>query len=85
MEFKPIEKEGIKKLLKKYFSATSFSDELVERIAERNSVTPGDFGSLASRIRFMDEEDVDAKFIIDELCKIQDEKKDGGRTSIGFK
>ncbi len=85
VEFKPLTKDGTRKLLKKYFSAHEFPDELVERLTDRNSVTPGDFGSLSGRIRFMDEEDVDAKFIIDELCRIQDEKKNGGGTAIGFR
>ena len=85
VEFKPLTADGTKKLLKKYFSAHEFTDEMLERITGRNSVTPGDFGALSSRIRFMDEEDVDAKFIIDELCKIQDEKKNGGGSPIGFK
>ena len=84
VEFKPLEKDGIRTLLKRYFSGYKFTEQLISRIADRNSVTPGDFGTLSGRIRFMDYEDISPKFIIDELCKIQDEKKDGGNT-IGFK
>ena len=83
VEFKPLEKDGIRTLLKRYFSGYKFTEQLISRIADRNSVTPGDFGTLSGRIRFMDYEDINPKFIIDELCKIQDEKKDGGNT-IGF-
>ena len=82
VEFNPLKPEGIKTLLGKYFENYKFSEELVTRIASRNSVTPGDFGSLSSRIRFMDAEDISAEFIVDELCKLQDDKDSG--KSIGF-
>ena len=39
------------------------------------SATPGDFGALASRIRFMDPDDVDSDYIFEELKKLQTEKK----------
>lgn len=40
-----------------------------------NSVTPGDFSRLAGKIRFMDEKDISAQMIVDELCVIQEEKE----------
>ncbi|MGN0738988.1 MAG: hypothetical protein ACI4LX_02330 [Treponema sp.] len=62
----------------------SFDDEQVSRLAGFSSVTPGDFGVLASRVRFMDSEERNSKYIIDELCKIQEEK-DGGTRQMGFR
>ena len=82
-EFKPLTKDGIKVLLNRFFSQFTFIDEDIERITRYDSVTPGDFGTLASKIRFMDENDVSAKYIINELCTLQKEKESGGR-KIGF-
>jgi hypothetical protein len=53
------------------------------QLAGFSSVTPGDFGVLSSRVRFMDSSERNQKYIIDELCRIQEEK-DGGRRRIGF-
>ena len=89
VEFNPLEKEGIKTLLQKFFPAY-FSNEVIEKLSlssltSYNSVTPGDFGRLAGKIRFLDEEDVSAQMIIDELCDIQEEKDcDSSKNKIGF-
>ena len=82
VQFNPLTKEGIVRLLKTYFGKYKFSAGEIGRICSRGTVTPGDFGSLAGRIRFMDEEDVDAPFIASELLKIQDDKNDSKK--IGF-
>lgn len=82
VQFNPLTKEGIVRLLKTYFGKYKFSAGEIGRICSRGTVTPGDFGSLAGRIRFMDEEDVDAPFIASELLKIQDDKN--GSKKIGF-
>ena len=75
VEFKPLSKNGIHCMLKLYFPVYKFSDADVERLERRASVTPGDFGTLAGRIRFMDKKEVDKAYIVNELCKIQEEKK----------
>ena len=82
VQFSPLKSEGIRTLLERFFGSFKFSKEEINRIAMRPSVTPGDFGTLSSRIRFMDEDDLSPSFIIDELCNIQDEKN-GGK-AIGF-
>ena len=46
----------------------------LSKLLRYNSVTPGDFSRLAGKIRFMDEEDISAQMIVDELCAIQEEK-----------
>ena len=83
VEFKPLNENGIRTLLNSYFSTLSFDDEQILHLADFSSVTPGDFGVLASRVRFMDSEERNSKYIIDELCKIQEEKNTGSK-KIGF-
>ncbi len=84
-EFKPLVEEGIRALLGRYFSGMTFEDSQIRRLSGMNSVTPGDFGVLASRVRFMDSAERTPDYIISELCKIQDEKQnDGSGRQIGF-
>lgn len=91
VEFKPMKFDGIKTMAEKYFPDFHFSNKQLEELEDMESVTPGDFGVLSSRIRFMDFEDIDSAYILDELKKMQDEKKlqweeDGtvGKRKIGF-
>ena len=82
-EFKPMNKQGIETLLAKFFKANSFDDDLKEKLLRYNSVTPGDFGALKGKLRFMSASDITSELIIDELCKIQEEK-DCNNHRIGF-
>lgn len=82
-EFKPMNESGIHTLLSRFFGGMEFGGEKIRRLERMHSVTPGDFGVLASRIRFMDESERTEDYIFEELCKIQDEKQGGSRT-IGF-
>ena len=83
-EYKPLEKDGIEKLLGRFFPAYEFEKFQSEKLARYDSVTPGDFGSLAGKIRFMNPSLVSSELIIDELCKIQEEKDDICNKRIGF-
>ena len=83
VEFKALKDEGVESLLGKYFPHFDFSEEDIRRISRFQSATPGDFGNLSSRLRFMNQEKVTETFITDELCKMQEEKEFGKR-SIGF-
>lgn len=84
-QFKPLERGGIEKLLGRYFSSIEFDDFEVSRLARTNSVTPGDFASLASRLRFMDEDDLNSSYVVDELLKIQKDKENSeSEIKIGF-
>lgn len=85
VEFKPMKAGGIKTMLKRYFSAYDFSDSQIEKLEKSESVTPGDFGALSGRIRFMNQDDVNADFIFDELEKIQKEKKNSWNGESGNK
>lgn len=76
VEFKPMNASGIKTLMKRYFPVWHFSNAELSELEECGLVTPGDFGSLASRIRFMNPDEIDAAYIISELMKIQYEKSD---------
>lgn len=82
VEFKPLEEDGIQMLLTKYFTDWHFTKTQVKELARFETVTPGDFGTLASRIRFTDSEKIDAAYILHELKKIQHDKKNGGDESI---
>lgn len=84
VEFKALKDEGVESLLGKYFPQFDFNEEDIKRISRFQSATPGDFGNLSSRIRFMNQKKVTETYITDELCKMQEEKELGKR-SIGFR
>lgn len=84
VEFKALKDEGVESLLGKYFPQFDFNEEDIRRISRFQSATPGDFGNLSSRLRFMNQEKVTEAYITDELCKMQEEKELGKR-SIGFR
>lgn len=84
VEFKALKDEGVESLLGKYFPQFDFNQEDIRRISRFQSATPGDFGNLSSRLRFMNQEKVTETYITDELCKMQEEKELGKR-SIGFR
>lgn len=83
VEFKALKNEGVQSLLGKYFPHFDFNEEDIRRISRFQSATPGDFGNLSSRLRFMNQEKVTETYITDEFCKMQEEKEFGKR-SIGF-
>jgi SpoVK/Ycf46/Vps4 family AAA+-type ATPase len=83
-EFKALTEDGITSLLKSFFCNYKFNDLQIKNLVKYNSVTPGDFGSLKSRIRFVPKEKLDSDYIINELVKIQDEKQKNGGGQIGF-
>ena len=83
-EFKPLKKEGIEKLLARFFPSYRFDTAHTERLLRYDTVTPGDFGSLSGKIRFMPSSGISSKLIVDELCKIQEEKENGDTGRIGF-
>ena len=83
VEFKALKDEGVQTLLVKYFPQFDFKEEDIRRISRFQSATPGDFGNLSSRLRFMNQEKVTETYITDELCRMQEEKEYGKR-SIGF-
>ena len=85
VEFKPLEREGLLCMIERYFSAYDFTEDQLNRLAHCASVTPGDFGVLANRMRFMAPEKLNSEYITQELFKIQDEKdNEAHRQPIGF-
>lgn len=75
VEFKPMKFDGIKIMADRYFPAYHLSNSQIESLEDMESVTPGDFGALSSRIRFMNPDDVNSDYILEELKKLQQEKK----------
>ena len=60
-----------------------FNQNLLNQIYKYDTVTPGDFGQLSGKLRFMSKDSLSSEKIIYELCKIQEEKKSNHR-NIGF-
>lgn len=83
VEFKALKEEGVKGLLHKYFPQIAFEDDKVFRLCNYDSVMPGDFGNLSSRLRFLKADKITHDYIIEELCKMQEEKEFGERRA-GF-
>ena len=83
VEFKALKAEGVETLLSKYFPQFEFDNNVIQSLCRYDSVTPGDFGNISSRLRFMSPEKVTSKYIIQELCKAQEEKEYGKKT-VGF-
>ena len=75
VEFKPMKFDGIKTMVERYFPAYHLSNKEIEELEDMESVTPGDFGALSSRICFMNQDDVNTEYILNELKKMQGEKK----------
>lgn len=84
VEFNALTENGIKTLLGKYFGKYEFDSEQMERLASYASVTPGDFGSLSDRLRFMSTDKLSSRYIFEELSKLQDEKDCNVKKRIGF-
>lgn len=83
VEFKALKTEGVVTLLSKYFPQFEFDDNAIQSLCKYGSVTLGDFGNIASRLRFMRQEKITNDYIIRELCKVQEEKEYGKKT-VGF-
>lgn len=81
-EFKPLNEYGIGKLMHNFFGDWNVEEKDMQRLVNSSTVTPGDFGALAGKLRFMEEEEISGKVIVDELMKIQEEKL--GERHIGF-
>lgn len=83
VEFKPLKADGVSLLLKTYFPKFDFSDCEVKKLCAFNSATPGDFGMIFDRLRFLRPKSVTSDYIVQELCKVQEEKS-FGQKPIGF-
>lgn len=83
-EFKALNSQGISTLLSSFFSKFNFSEEQIKELSGFSTVTPGDFGSVSGKIRFVPKEKLNSQYIIGELVKIQDEKRKNGVGQIGF-
>ena len=66
------------------FYSGIFTEEMLASLIKQDSVTPGDFGTLRSKIRFMAKDKITPEFIIQELKNIQKEKHSTCGARIGF-
>lgn len=84
-EFKALNEDGITTLLKSFFGKYKFNDGQIQELAKFNTVTPGDFGSLKNKMRFIPQDKLNSEYVVNELLKLQDEKRmNGGGAKIGF-
>lgn len=83
-EFKALNREGINTLLKSFFGKYRFEEEQIQKLTDFSSVTPGDFGSLNGKMRFVPKERINSEYIINELVRIQNEKRMNIGGQIGF-
>lgn len=83
-EFKAMNQNGITTLLNSFFGKYKFTEEQVKQLAKYDSITPGDFGSLTGKIRLVSKDKISSDYIVNELVKIQDEKRMNGGARIGF-
>ena len=89
VEFKSLTENGIECMLKRYFEDYDFSKNQISSLYQYESVTPGDFGVVMDKIRFMSSEKVSSQLICDELRNIQEEKNNGefcknSKRTVGF-
>lgn len=83
--FKPLTKDGIEVLWNSYFTNYQITQNEYDRIYESGTVTPGDFGTLNGKLRFVSHDKLNADYIVDELCKIIRGKKTGiEKRRMGF-
>ena len=70
---------------KKSGTWSGLSSEQIEKIFNSGDVTPGDFGALNGRLKFLNLESLDSKYITDELCKtVQAKSRSWEKQRIGF-
>ncbi len=82
-EFKALDGAGVEKLLGKYWNGIQFDSAQIEKLCRYDSVTPGDFGSLSGKMRFLDSAEITGDYVVGELCRMQEEKAFGTRR-VGF-
>ena len=72
-------------LCKSYFEELEISDKQISEIYSTGDVTPGDFGALNGKLRFLPAEKRTAEYITEELCKIvRGKKRSYENKKIGF-
>ena len=89
VEFKSLTQDGIECMLNRYFEDYDFTQSQIDSLYHYETVTPGDFGVVMDKIRFMAADKVSSELICQELCNIQEEKDNGefgGKSSrtVGF-
>lgn len=83
--FKPLTKDGVSLLCKSYFKQYKITQAQMNLIYNSGDVTPGDFGALNGKLRFLDKKKHNAKYITEELCKIvKSKERSWENRQIGF-
>jgi chromosomal replication initiation ATPase DnaA len=82
--FNALTEQGIEILWKNYFSQYEITQNQFNTIFNSGNVTPGDFGALNGKLRFVGKDKLNSDYIVNELCKIVREKKGTRNKRIGF-
>ena len=83
--FKPLTKEGVTLLCESYFENLKLTPAQISEIYSAGDVTPGDFGALNGKLRFLPKEKKTAQYVTEALCKIVREKtRSFENKKIGF-
>lgn len=84
VEFKKLDKKGIRTLCGTYFGNYHFSESQLERIYNSGDVCPGDFGAVYGKLRFLNPESISSSYICEQLIQAVKLKNKGNRKTIGF-
>lgn len=83
--FNALTKNGITLLCHNYFNSFALTEDQISKIYSSGEVTPGDFGALSGRIRFVNKEKVNSEYITEELCKmVASKNRSNSNRKIGF-
>ncbi len=85
IDFNPLTRDGVALLCKNYFGKYELSPQQVDKIYQAGDVTPGDFGALRGKIKYLKPEVLTADYITGEMCKVVSGKeRSWEHKKIGF-
>ena len=86
VEFDYLTKDGFEILFNSYFKNYSISEEQKDELFKSGNFTPGDFGTLYKKLKFVSKEKINSDFICQELISLAKLKNNGFEKTnkIGF-
>lgn len=86
VEFDYLTKDGFEILFNSYFKNYSISKEQKDELFKSGNFTPGDFGTLYKKLKFVSKEKINSEFICQELISLAKLKNNGFEKTnkIGF-
>ena len=86
VEFNYLTKDGFEILFNSYFKNYSISKKQKDELFRSGNFTPGDFGTLYKKLKFVSKEKINSEFICQELISLAKLKNNGFEKTnkIGF-